>query len=82
MQVMTTVTIPKKLTKGEDLVVIPRKKYEEFLRVFEKRGYSRLDRDLDKAIMEYREGKFFGPFRTAKDGVKFLKSRRSSRIGK
>lgn len=28
---MNTVTIPKEITKGEDLVVIPRKKYEEFL---------------------------------------------------
>lgn len=27
-----TLTIPKKLTKGEELVVIPRKEYEEFLR--------------------------------------------------
>ncbi|TSC80773.1 MAG: hypothetical protein G01um101429_82 [Parcubacteria group bacterium Gr01-1014_29] len=30
---MPTLTIPKKLTKGEDLVVIPRKEYEELLRV-------------------------------------------------
>ncbi len=29
---MATVTIPKKLTKGEELVVIPRKDYEDFLR--------------------------------------------------
>lgn len=30
---MDTVTIPKKITKGEDLVVIPRREYEEFLRI-------------------------------------------------
>lgn len=29
---MDTLTIPKKLTKGEELVVIPRKEYEAFLR--------------------------------------------------
>lgn len=29
---MDTITIPKKLTKGEELVVIPRKEYEGFLR--------------------------------------------------
>ena len=28
---MNTVTIPKEITKGEDLVVMPRKDYEEFL---------------------------------------------------
>lgn len=75
---MTTVTIPKKITKGEDLVIIPRKKYEEFLRVFKKRGYSQLDKDLDETIAEYREGKFFGPFGTTRAGIKFLKSGRSS----
>lgn len=28
---MATITIPKKITKGEELVVIPRKEYEELL---------------------------------------------------
>lgn len=28
---MNTVTIPKEITRGEDLVVMPRKDYEEFL---------------------------------------------------
>lgn len=28
---MTTVTIPKKLTRGEELVVIPKKEYEKFI---------------------------------------------------
>jgi len=28
---MTTITIPKKLTKGEELVIIPRKEYEKFV---------------------------------------------------
>lgn len=29
---MTTVTIPRKITKGEELVIIPRKEYKEFAR--------------------------------------------------
>ena len=82
MLIMTTVMIPKKITKGDDLVVIPRKKYEEFLRVFKKRGYSRLDKDLDKAITEYRTGKFFGPFNTTGAGVKFLESKRPAKSKK
>lgn len=28
---MTTITIPRKITRGEELVVIPRKDYEELL---------------------------------------------------
>ena len=27
---MTPITIPKKITKGEELIIIPRKEYEEF----------------------------------------------------
>ena len=30
---MTTITIPKKLIKEKDLVLIPRKEYEKILRV-------------------------------------------------
>ena len=33
---MTTITIPKKLTKGEELIIIPRKEYENFLRISKK----------------------------------------------
>lgn len=28
---MTTISIPKKITKGEELVIIPRKEYEKYL---------------------------------------------------
>ena len=38
---MTTITIPKKLTKGEELIIIPRKEYEEFSSWREKTGYFR-----------------------------------------
>jgi hypothetical protein len=29
---MDTITIPRKITKGEELIIVPRKEYEEFLR--------------------------------------------------
>jgi len=29
---MATITIPKEITKGEELIIIPRREYEEFLR--------------------------------------------------
>lgn len=31
MKYMATITIPKKITKGEDLVIVPREEYEELL---------------------------------------------------
>lgn len=67
---MTTITIPKKVTKGEDLIVIPRKAYEKLLFKIE------LDRDLEKALEEVRKGKIVGPFSTAKEAIAALKRTR------
>ena len=33
---MATITIPKRITKGEELIIIPRKEYEEYLELKEK----------------------------------------------
>ena len=78
---MTTITIPKELIrKEEELVLIPRKQYEEFLRVSKKVKYAQLDRNLDGAIAEYKAGKYFGPFNTVKDGIKFLKTQKTSKM--
>ncbi len=62
---MTTLTIPKQLTKGEELVVIPRREYEAFsewrdaVRDFKKfLPTQALKRDLKRARSEYRRGKF------------------------
>ena len=61
---METVTIPKKLAKQGDLVVIPRTEYEELLSFQKKHKefYTELDKDLDKAIDSYKKGKAVGPF--------------------
>ncbi len=70
---MQTVTIPKRLTEKGALIVIPRKEYEHLLRVRrsskassvsqqQKKSSSQLDRDLNKAIREYKSGKALGPF--------------------
>jgi len=67
---MTTLTIPKKITRGEELVVISRKEYEKLL--FKKE----LDRDLEKALEEVKQGKLIGPFRSAKEALVSLKRSR------
>ena len=62
---MAIITIPKKLIKDDDLVVIPRKEYEEF---YQWREVAKLfktftptatqKRDLKKAREEYKQKKY------------------------
>jgi len=67
---MTTITIPKKLTKGEELVIIPRKQYEEFLKILNR--YNKLDQDLNKSIKQVKKGKIVGPFNSIEELKKSL----------
>lgn len=64
---MNTLTIPKKLIREGTLVIIPRKEYEDLLKV--RKWKNILDKDLQKSLAEYQKGKFFGPF----DSVSRLK---------
>lgn len=77
---MPAITIPKNFIKKDDLVIIPRKEYEELLRAAaekKKRAHAtQLDKDLDESIAEYRAGKYFGPFDNARDLMKSLKSKK------
>ena len=65
---MTTITIPKKLIKEKELIVIPRKKYEEFVNL-EKFLKNRMaeEKDTDEAIAIYKKEK-------AQNKLKVLKS--------
>jgi hypothetical protein len=65
MQKMTTITIPKKLAKEDDLVVVPKKKYERLLRIA--RQSSELNRDLIDALREVKSGKVIGPFSSVRE---------------
>ncbi|MEK7087588.1 MAG: hypothetical protein AAB958_02720 [Patescibacteria group bacterium] len=53
---MTTITIPEKLIKEKELIIIPRKKYEEFINL-EKLLKSRIaeERDTDEAIRIFKK---------------------------
>jgi len=64
---MATITIPKKLTRGAELVVIPRKRYNEFLDL-EKTMKKRLleETDTDLAVNIYKKEKIKGKLRTIK----------------
>ncbi len=47
------ITIPKELIKKGELVLIPRKEYEEFLRLRKQR--EREERDTDEAIRVFKK---------------------------
>ncbi len=64
---MVTITIPKNLIKNDDLVIIPRKKYEEFLnleKMIEKRLAEEADTDL--AVQIYKKEKQHGKLKALK----------------
>ena len=58
---MTTITIPKEL-KGDDLIAIPRKEYEELLKLRKLIPMFKLTpsqkRDLEQARKDYKQGKY------------------------
>jgi len=69
MKTQTLVTIPRNIAKMGELVILPRKEFEQILRLARKK-YPKFDRDLDrnldKAIEEVRQGKAIGPFNSVK----------------
>ena len=77
---METLTIPKKLAKQGDLVLIPRREYDRLLAdSFEKAERDpQTDRAIVRALAEVAQGKVHGPFTTAAEGVAFLRNRRRS----
>ena len=70
---MSTITIPRKVTKGEELVIIPRREYERLLK-FPKR--KKLDSGLREALEDVRKGRVIGPFSALKEGLAALKRAR------
>ncbi|MDP3948983.1 MAG: hypothetical protein Q8Q17_03480 [bacterium] len=60
---MSTITIPKNLIKNDDLIVLPRKEYEKMkahmtpVFFLKGKGARRLDKRVNEALREYREGK-------------------------
>lgn len=59
---MTTLTIPKQLTKMGDLIIIPRKEYEKLQKAERERGLE--EKDTDLALSVYRKEKRSGKLKT------------------
>lgn len=64
---MATITIPEKLAKEKELIVIPRKKYEEFINL-EKMLKNRVaeEKDIDETIAVYKREKAQNKLKTLK----------------
>ena len=60
---MVTITIPKKITKGEELIIIPRKEYEKFLEL-EKIEEFQPAASHKKALIRARKNRKSGKFLT------------------
>ncbi|MBI4991378.1 hypothetical protein HZB96_04780 [Candidatus Gottesmanbacteria bacterium] len=75
---MVSVTIPKQITKGEELVVIPKKLYEEFVRVLKSKSLTgtsaKLNTGLQEALEDVEAGRIVGPFSSLSEGLRVLKS--------
>ncbi len=70
---MATVIIPKvKIEKAKGVVILPLKEYER-LRGLELRHLA--DKDLRAALDDLKAGRVHGPFRNAKEGIRFLRRR-------
>jgi hypothetical protein len=57
---MNTITIPKKLIRGDDLVVLPRKEYERLVRFWSKAESitKHTKKAVERGFQEIVEGKF------------------------
>ena len=68
---MTTVTIPKKLTQKGDLVIIPRKEYERFLKFQQKLEWE--EKDVDEAINVFKKERRSKKLKLARSFAAILK---------
>lgn len=58
---MTTITIPRRLVKKDDLVIVPRREYEKLSRFWNGavKMTAREKRAVERGLREIKQGKFF-----------------------
>ncbi len=73
---MVTITIPKKVTNGKELIVVPKEDWERLLKIVKRKIYQmELEKGLKEALEEVKAGKVIGPFSRAEDLIKALEKR-------
>ncbi len=76
---MKILTIPKSMSNQGELVVLPRRDYEQLVADSAKESAKRdpkVDRELALALADVKKGLVYGPFLTAAEGISFLRNRR------
>ena len=76
---MKTITIPDNLTQEEELVVIPRRDYEQLVSDSSKEIIKRdpkIDRELALALDDVKKGRVYGPFSSVDEFMASLRSNR------
>lgn len=77
---MTTVTLSKKITKGEELIVVPKRAYEEMERVyrrFKTRTSDEIWREMEaEADADIKAGRVSKAIRTTRELKKYLEGLR------
>ncbi|MBU4369668.1 hypothetical protein KKG58_02785 [Patescibacteria group bacterium] len=70
---MTTITISKKITQGKELIIVPKKDWENLLKITKQKiGQIELANSIKQALIEVKKGKIIGPFDKGRDLIKSL----------
>jgi hypothetical protein len=70
---MVTITIPKKITKGKELIIVPKEEWEKILKLAKKKiAQLELERGLEEALKEVERGEIVGPFEKVENLIKSL----------
>ncbi len=72
---MNTITIPKNLIREKELVLIPRREYEELL-VLKSKKKLKINKNLEEALEDVKNGRLIGPFTSLKEGLRAVKRAR------
>jgi len=70
------VIIPKKVTNGRELIIVPRKDWEKLQKIARmKVSQLELERGLKEALEDVRAGRLLGPFETVEEFKKAIRRR-------
>jgi|APCry4251928276_1046603.scaffolds.fasta_scaffold182349_2 hypothetical protein len=73
---MVTITIPKKVTRGNELIIVPKREWKKLQKIAEmKISQLELEKGLKEALEEDRAGRIIGPFNKGKDLIRDLKKK-------
>jgi len=70
---MTTITISKKITHGKELIIVPKKDWENLLKITKQKiSQIEIGKGIKKALEEVKKGKIIGPFNKGENLIKSL----------